>query len=270
VEPAYLETDSSWCEPGGQPANPLGNGGAFGGKAASPVGEVARRLADEHGRPVRVLWSREDTVRFGPKRPPLAAGVDRAGGRVVVRVARTPGIVDALVAGIGRGVEVDIEEVDVAGPPTSTALRAAGWAEGVALRIAFEGAARLPVTVDAPGGGRATALVVADGSLAVEVDAGDPLDEVVLRSYAIGAAHMALGWVTSEGVTVDDEGRPVDLTVRSFGVLRAVDTPPIGVRVLPSSGPPVNGSDAVFAAVAAAVWASQGFPPVWPTGRGLR
>ena len=33
VEPAYLEPDASWCEPGGEPATPLANGGAFGGKA---------------------------------------------------------------------------------------------------------------------------------------------------------------------------------------------------------------------------------------------
>ena len=31
VEPGYLETDASWCEPGGEPADPLANGGAFGG-----------------------------------------------------------------------------------------------------------------------------------------------------------------------------------------------------------------------------------------------
>ena len=49
VEPAYLEPDASWCAPGGEPATPLANGGAFGGKAASPVAAVARRLADEHG-----------------------------------------------------------------------------------------------------------------------------------------------------------------------------------------------------------------------------
>ncbi|MCB1014402.1 MAG: 2Fe-2S iron-sulfur cluster binding domain-containing protein, partial [Acidimicrobiales bacterium] len=60
VEPAYLEPDASWCAPGGEPASPLANGGAFGGKVASEVGAVARRLADEHGRPVRVLSTRED------------------------------------------------------------------------------------------------------------------------------------------------------------------------------------------------------------------
>ncbi|MEZ5237731.1 MAG: hypothetical protein R2716_01830 [Microthrixaceae bacterium] len=37
MEPAYLETDASWCEPGGEPAPVLANGGAFGGKERSPV-----------------------------------------------------------------------------------------------------------------------------------------------------------------------------------------------------------------------------------------
>ena len=50
VDPAYLELDASWCEPGGEPVSPLANGGAFGGKLDSPVADVARRLADEHGR----------------------------------------------------------------------------------------------------------------------------------------------------------------------------------------------------------------------------
>jgi hypothetical protein len=34
----------------------------------------------------------------------------------------------------------------------------------------------------------------------------------------------------------------------------------------PDDGPPVNGSDAVFAAVAAAAWLAQGLPTDWPTG----
>ena len=44
VEPAYLETDASWCYPGGEPAPVSANGGAFGGKAASPLPAVARDL----------------------------------------------------------------------------------------------------------------------------------------------------------------------------------------------------------------------------------
>ena len=106
--------------------------------------------------------------------------------------------------------------------------------------------------------------------LASPVDAGDPLDEVVLRSYCIGAAHQALSWVTSESIVVDTDGVVHDLTIRSFGILRAVDTPPIEVTVEPSTSTAVPVGDAVFAAVAAAVWLHQGTPPFWPTGVGLR
>jgi CO/xanthine dehydrogenase Mo-binding subunit len=152
------------------------------------------------------------------------------------------------------------------------ALRAAGWAEGVALRTALGAPAGRAgqgavggVAVAHPGGGRARAERRADGGLVVHVDAGRVLDAVVLRSYCIGAAHMALGWVTSEGIVVDEDGTPVDMTIRSFGVLRAVDTPEIEVTIESSDRDPVNGSDAVFGAVAAAVWQAEGFPPRWPT-----
>lgn len=252
VEPAYLEPDASWCEPGGEPVSPLANGGAFGGKASSPAPAAARTLADQYGRPVRVLLSREDVVRLGPKRPPIAAGV-RADGTGAIRVVRTPGL-PAL-----DGFEV--EEVDVPGPPTSAAIRGAGWAEAAVLRAAL----RQDASVAAPNGARAGARIDDAGTVHVTVSCGDPLDEVVLRSYCVGAAHMALGWVRSEGLHVDDEGRPHDLTIRSFGILRAKDMPPVEVVIEPSDDPPVNGSDAVFAAVAAAAWLADGLPPVWPT-----
>jgi aerobic-type carbon monoxide dehydrogenase small subunit (CoxS/CutS family) len=261
VEPAYLEPDASWCEPGGEPASPLGNGGAFGGKVATDVGRVARELADRHGRAVRVLWSREDVVRFGPKRPPVAAGI-RADGTGVLRVVRTPGVADA-VRSVAPGLVV--EEVEVAGPATSVAVRAAGWAEAAVLVAAVAGAG--PDTVRAPSGAVARAHLDPAGEVHVTVRCGNPLDEVVLRSYCIGAAHMALGWVRSEGLAVGPDGEPLDLTIRSFGVVRAVDTPTIRVEVEPDDGPPVNGSDAVFAAVAAAAWRQAGHPPAWPCAR---
>jgi xanthine dehydrogenase small subunit len=291
VEPAYLELDASWCAPGGEPASPLANGGAFGGKAASVVTSAARELADRHGRPVRVLLAREDAVRFGAKRPPIAAGV-RADGTGVMRVTRTAGIADAI-AQVAPGLAV--EESDVAGPPTSTAPRAAGWAEALAVLagataagsaggsrilapagpgvVSVEtGGGRAVVAVRSPDGAEARATVALgdDPGVRVAVSCGDPLDDVVLRSYCVGAAHMAVGWVCSEGLAVDERGEVHDLTIRSFGVLRAVDTPPIGVEIEARDGSPVNGSDAVFAAVAAAAWLAQGRPPAWPTGLRLR
>ena len=269
VEPAYLETDASWCWPGGEPASPLANGGAFGGKAASAAPAAARELADRHGRAVRVLLSREDTVRLGPKRPPLAAGV-RADGSGVVRVARTDGVVEAIRR---AAPGLAVEWVDLAGPPTSLDLRAAGWAEAAVLVAALASLDGAPPEADghgtarvvAPSGAEASATVGPDGAVRVELGCGRLLDAVVLRSYAIGAVHMALGWVTSEGLAVADDGTVGDLTVRSFGVLRAADMPRVVVELHDDGRDPVNGSDAVFAAAAAAVWLSQGCPADWPT-----
>jgi xanthine dehydrogenase small subunit len=143
---------------------------------------------------------------------------------------------------------------------------------------------------DSAGGvsaGRATGTVgetrtsahpsLADCELHISVTAGPALDEITLRSACIGAAHMALGWVTNEAIAVDDQGVPLDLTIRSFGILRAVDMPAIHVTIVDDeaaeSTEPVNGSDAVFAAVAAATWlrsasvAGGQLPTRWPTMR---
>jgi len=148
-----------------------------------------------------------------------------------------------------------LEEVEVPGPPTSMDGRAAGWAEIELLRAGLAGTG----PVRSPDGAVAEASIT-DGAISVRVSCGDPLDEVVLRSYCIGAAHMAFGWVSSEGLAVEADGAVQDLTIRSFGVVRALDTPPIDVEIVPGDGPPVNGSDAVFAAVAAALWVERGCP----------
>ncbi len=281
VEPAYLEPDASWCEPGSEPSTPLANGGAFGGKESSPVPAAARALADRIGRAVRVVLSREDVVRLGPKRPPIGAAAVYEGDAVDVRGRVVDGAGAAFAEGSITPYRLDVsqrwEAVPVAGPPVSTHLRAAGLAEVAVLvegALDEAGADRGALVADdraggvlldscaaALGGARAGARAHLDESGALErvevrVAAGDPLDEIVLRSYAVGAAHMALGWVLSESIAVDpDSGEVHDLTIRSFGVIRAKDTPPIDVTVVADDGAPrPRSSDAVFAAVAAAAW----------------
>jgi aerobic-type carbon monoxide dehydrogenase small subunit (CoxS/CutS family) len=282
VEPAYLEPDASWCEPGGEPATPLANGGAFGGKALSPAGLAARELADELGRTVRVVFSREDVVRLGPKRPPFAGSAVLREGHLSIDAAfagevRAVGFLHPAYA--GYEVAVHVGRAAPLGPPTSIAPRAAGFAEmrvlqeGALDAAGFDRAAHLPGDREAAvfldnavvlpeTNAAAGARVVIDEQtgrlerVEVRVAAGDPLDDVVLRSYATGAAHMALGWVLTEGLAVDpDTGEVHDLTIRSFGVIRAKDTPPIDVTIVDDAGPPLaHASDAVFTAVAAATW----------------
>ncbi len=270
VEPAYLEPDASWCAPGGDPASPLANGGAFGGKVTSRAPAAARALADRFARTVRVVYSREDVVRLGPKRPPIAAVAVASGDRV-----RIDGVIarggEPRLWPVPDGVQVEAtwQEVDVHGPPVAPALRAAGLAEQAVL---VAGAMGRDLDVLTPTGARARAHVDLDASgarvrrVAVEVAAGDPLDEIVLRSYVIGAAHMALGWVLTEGLAVDAEtGEVHDLTMRSFGILRASDTPRVDVTIADDDAAPrARSSDAAFAAVAAATWNALGCPDTFP------
>jgi xanthine dehydrogenase small subunit len=301
VEPAYLEPDASWCEPGTQPATPLANGGAFGGKESSVAPQAARELADRLGRPVRVVLSREDVVRLGPKRPPIAASAVYDGEAVIARGRVVEGGEAAFTAAATIPYRVDVDQrweaVPVAGPPVAAHLRGVGAAELAVLvegaldeagadRVALVDSERsaavlLDTCASAAGGALAGARVHLDdaGALArveVRVAAGDPLDEIVLRSYAVGATHMALGWVLSEGIAVDPEtGEVHDLTIRSFGVIRPKDTPPIDVMIVDDDGPPrPRSSDAVFAAVAGAAWnavtsADGGRPEAFPA-RGAR
>ncbi len=272
VEPAYLEPDASWCAPGGESASPLANGGAFGGKVHSAAPAAARELADRFGRTVRVVYAREDVVRLGPKRPPIAAvaialdGVIEIDG-VVARGAGTPRLWPVVD---GLEVRARWTEVDVPGPPVSADLRAVGLAEQAVL---VAGALGRDVEVVTPSGARSTAVVQVERGkvvrVAVTIAAGDPLDEIVLRSYAIGAAHMALGWVTSEGLAVDAAtGEIHDLTIRSFGVLRPAEMPSVEVTIVDDHAPArAHSTDAVFAAVAAATWNALGRPVTFPAPR---
>lgn len=283
VEPAYLESDASWCAPGAAPASPLANGGAFGGKFGSRAPAAARELADRFERAVRVVYSREDVVRLGPKRAPIAgtAVLDGETVRLAVRAAAHVPVAGVLAYDLNADSEFDM--VSPAGPAVGS-MRAP-WAESAVLvegalhAASFDRAAAVhdlaaPVLLDtcvgSPEGAFAGARVELDGDriarVEIRVAAGDPLDTTVLRSYCIGAAHMALGWVFTEGLTVDPvSGEIHDLTIRSFGVIRAKDIPAIDVTIVEDRRSALaGGSDAVFAAVAAATWIAAGLPPCWP------
>jgi hypothetical protein len=274
VEPAYLEPDASWCEPGGEPASPLANGGAFGGKEHSRAAAAARELAHTFGRAVRVVYAREDVVRLGPKRPPIAATAIHHNGRVTIDGTAVRIAPEHFASAYGIDVDARWNVAEVPGPPVGAELRAFGLAEqavlvdgaldaaGIDRSTLTDDDALLDTLVIAPSGARAGARVAFDTAtgrvtaVEVRVAAGDPLDATVLRSYVLGAVHMALGWVLTESIAVDSEtGEIYDLTIRSFGIIRARDMPPVAITILDDPGPPLaRAADAVFAATAAATW----------------
>ena len=267
VEPAYAEPDVSWCEPHGDASSPAANAGAFGAKRNSVIRRDAVSLAASTGEPVKVVWSREAVVRKGKKRPPIALGL-REDGSGELHVAVTPGSDDLteLVDVVRRVVpDVVISVHDVAGPPVGSTHRGAVLSELLAARATLQSKAGEPVSVTSPNGAVAT-VTFRDGALHATVLAGEALCEVTLRSYVMGAMHQAYSMVCSEGIALNDAGEPVDLTVRSFGVVGAAATPPMTVEIVPSAESPVASGGAVFAATLAAVWLVEG-GTVWPTRR---
>ena len=192
-----------------------------GGKARTDVNDIARDLAQSRQNTIRYLWSREDSVKYGVKRPPIAAGM-RSDGSGVIRVVKTEGI-NSLIRSVLPDCE--IEEVEVQGPPTSSMVRGSGWVEAEMLKAGLRGQTDW---ITSPTGASARAAI-GDGRIRIEINAGTPIDWVMFRSYCIGAAHMAYSWVTSESLSVDEDGEVHDLTIRSFGILNSANSPEVEV-----------------------------------------
>ena len=123
----------------GEPATPLANGGAFGGKVASPAPRTRRgaRRADRARRPRRVLARKTSSAsaRSARRSPPRACWDD---GTVRVR-----GVVAGDVAPLRRADRVALRRSrrsasgrprPFPGPPTSSRVRAVGLAERAVLR----------------------------------------------------------------------------------------------------------------------------------------
>ena len=269
VEPAYVEPDASWCEPGGEPASPFANAGAFGAKRHSPVRSDASALASEQGRSVLAQWTREEVVHRGAKRPPLALAL-RADGTGRLKVASTPGSDDlgAVLTSLDEvapGIEAEI--VEVAGPRVGSTHRGAVVAEVLAALSALGAVAHEACTVTLPNGASASVTIDEAGAVRVLVAAGSPVCEVTLRSFVIGAVHQGLSMVRSEGIAVDAAGIVRDLTIRSFGIIGASAMPHVEVEIVDDGSEPVPCGVAVLAATMAAAWVAAGTPPAWPTTR---
>ena len=201
VEPA-LPRDRRLVVPARRRAgHALANGGAFGGKATSGGGGAARRLADEHGRAVRVVYTREDAVRSGPSGRRSRPGV-RADGTGVIGWRAHAG--HRRRDRRGRARTWSSRRSTCPGRRPRRPARGAGWVEAAVLLASLGPRDDDP---QSPTVARRPARPSTRRDVSVTVRCGDPLDEVVLRSYCIGAAHMALGWVRSEGIAVDEAGR---------------------------------------------------------------
>jgi xanthine dehydrogenase molybdenum-binding subunit len=58
-------------------------------------------------------------------------------------------------------------------------------------------------------------------------DVGRAVNPMLCEGQIEGAVHMGLGYALSEEFPADEDGRPTHMTLRSLGILRAKDVPPI-------------------------------------------
>ncbi len=60
-------------------------------------------------------------------------------------------------------------------------------------------------------------------------DVGRAMNPLLCEGQIEGAVHMGLGYALTEDFPADADGRPTNMTLRSLGILRAKDVPPIDV-----------------------------------------
>ncbi|MFC0080970.1 molybdopterin cofactor-binding domain-containing protein [Aciditerrimonas ferrireducens] len=91
------------------------------------------------------------------------------------------------------------------------------------VHSAFSFAAQL-VVID-PASGAIERVVAAH-------DVGRAVNPLLCEGQIQGALHMGLGFALSEAFPADEEGRPTHLTLRSLGIIRPKDVPPMEVRLI--------------------------------------
>jgi xanthine dehydrogenase molybdenum-binding subunit len=68
-------------------------------------------------------------------------------------------------------------------------------------------------------------------------DVGRAVNPLLCEGQIQGAVHMGLGYALSEEFPCDEEGRPLNMTLRSLGIIRAKDVPPIEVILVEAPQP---------------------------------
>jgi xanthine dehydrogenase molybdenum-binding subunit len=63
-------------------------------------------------------------------------------------------------------------------------------------------------------------------------DVGRAVNPTLCEGQIEGAVHMGLGYALTEDFPSDENGFPVNMTLRSLGILRAKDMPPVDVRIV--------------------------------------
>ena len=91
--------------------------------------------------------------------------------------------------------------------------------------------------------GYAAQLVIADETtgeierVVAAHDVGKAVNPLMCEGQIEGSVHMGLGYALTEEFPTDELGRPTNMTLRSLGILRAKDMPPVDVILVEDPQP---------------------------------
>jgi aldehyde oxidoreductase len=68
-------------------------------------------------------------------------------------------------------------------------------------------------------------------------DVGRAVNPLLCEGQVEGSVHMGLGYALTEDFPADADGRPTNMTLRSLGIMRAKDMPPVEVHLVESAQP---------------------------------
>jgi xanthine dehydrogenase molybdenum-binding subunit len=68
-------------------------------------------------------------------------------------------------------------------------------------------------------------------------DVGRAVNPLLCEGQIEGSVHMGLGYALSEEFPTDDDARPTNMTLRSLGIIRPKDMPPVEVILVEAAQP---------------------------------
>ena len=98
-------------------------------------------------------------------------------------------------------------------------------------------------------------------------DVGKAVNPLLCEGQIEGSVHMGLGYAMTEGFPCDENGKPLNETLRSLSIIRPKDMPPVDVILVESAEPNspygIKGVGEIglvptAGAVAAAMWSHDG------------
>jgi len=126
-------------------------------------------------------------------------------------------------------------------------------ADGCQIGVDYEGEYRIDWTNSLSEGlerpiihstfGYATQLVILDAEtgeiekVVAAHDVGKAVNPLLCEGQIEGSVHMGLGYALSEGFPCDENGKPLNETLRSLAIIRPKDMPPVDVILVESPEP---------------------------------